>query len=55
MAVLVNEKKAQGNHEIESNAGRLASGMRQFRLNAGGFVRIKKLIAIEQNQPYLKE
>jgi hypothetical protein len=55
VAVLVNEKKAQGSYEIKSNAARLVSGMYLYRLTAGGFVQTRKLIVIEQNHPYLKD
>jgi hypothetical protein len=44
MAVLVNEKQAAGFHQTEFDASGLASGVYLYRLEAVGFVEIRKMI-----------
>jgi len=48
VAVLVNEQKPAGNYEVEfSAAGRLASGVYIYRLQANGLVSSKKMILLK--------
>ena len=47
VAVLVNEKKEAGVHEVKFYAGGLASGAYFYRLQAGGFVQTRKLILMK--------
>jgi hypothetical protein len=44
VAVLVNNETAAGSHEVLFDAANLASGMYFYRLHAGGFVSVKKLV-----------
>jgi hypothetical protein len=46
VAVLVNEKKMPGKHEVEFDAAALTSGVYFYRLDAGRFVATKKLTLI---------
>ncbi|MHB8580822.1 MAG: T9SS type A sorting domain-containing protein [Ignavibacteriaceae bacterium] len=41
---LVNEEKNAGNYGVNFNANKLASGMYIYRMQAGEFVEMKKLI-----------
>jgi photosystem II stability/assembly factor-like uncharacterized protein len=43
VAVLVNEKKAPGNYEVQFNASGLASGIYFYRLMADGFIQTRKM------------
>ena len=44
---LVNEQKPAGSYNIEFNAGRLASGIYLYRMQAGNFVQTKKLVLLK--------
>jgi Secretion system C-terminal sorting domain len=44
---LVNEFKEPGNYEVEFNAGLLASGIYFYKLQAGSFVEMKKMILLK--------
>jgi hypothetical protein len=45
--ILVNELQRSGNHKIEWDAGNFPSGVYFYRLNAGSFVSIKKMVFIK--------
>ena len=47
VATLVNEEKRLGVYEVEFNASSLASGMYLYKLQAGKFVQLKKMILIK--------
>ena len=47
IAALVNETKAPGNYEINFNASNLASGVYFYRLQAGSFIQVKKMILMK--------
>jgi len=47
VANLVNEKKAVGNYNIDFNAGKLASGIYLYTMQAENFVKTKKLILLK--------
>ncbi len=47
IAKLVNESKSAGFHSVEFNAGNLASGIYFYKLTAGTFTEIKKLILLK--------
>ena len=47
IATLVNEEKTAGTYEIEFNASSLASGMYVYRMQAGNFVLIKKMMILK--------
>lgn len=47
IATLVNEKQAPGYKEIDFNGSNLASGVYIYRLSAGDFVSIKKMMLIK--------
>ena len=44
VATLVNEEKPAGNYEVEFDATGLSSGIYLYRLNAGSFSKIKKMV-----------
>jgi len=44
--VLVNEHKPPGRYQVTFDAGTLASGVYYYRLDAGGFHSVKKLVLI---------
>lgn len=44
---LVNEEKPAGVYDVRFNAGGLASGMYVYRLRAGDFVAVKKLLIVK--------
>jgi hypothetical protein len=46
VAVLVNGQKPAGSYRIEFDAGKLASGMYFYRLNAGEFQQIRKMVLL---------
>ncbi len=46
VAILVNERKPAGNHEAGFETGKLASGIYLYRLEAGEFVEIKKMLLV---------
>ena len=47
IAILVNENKSAGNYEIEFDAGNLTSGIYLYKIQAGNFVVIKKMILMK--------
>lgn len=47
VATLVNEEKPAGSYEVNFNASMLASGIYYYRLAAGTFVEIKKMILLK--------
>ena len=47
IATLVNKEKPAGTHKIDFNASNLASGMYVYRMQAGSFVQIKKMLIIK--------
>jgi hypothetical protein len=44
---LVNEDQQAGYKEVKFNAGNLASGMYIYRLTAGSYVSVKKMLMIK--------
>ena len=44
IAELVDEYKPAGSYEIEFNAGSLASGVYTYKLQAGDFLSVKKML-----------
>ena len=46
VATLIAEKKPAGSHQVEFSATNLASGIYLYRLEAGGFVRTRKMIVM---------
>jgi|GEM_PF-907746 len=46
VATLVNEQKPAGSYEVTFNASGLSSGIYFYRLNAGGFTEMKKMILL---------
>ncbi|MBK8945257.1 MAG: T9SS type A sorting domain-containing protein [Ignavibacteriae bacterium] len=44
---LVNQKQKSGNYEIKFNAGNLASGAYFYKLEAGNFTQVKKMILLK--------
>ena len=47
VAVLLNEKKEPGYHQVEFNAGHLPSGIYFYQLQAGDFIETKKMILMK--------
>jgi len=47
VATLVNEEKSPGNYEVEWNASGFASGVYFYRLKAGDFNSVKKLVLMK--------
>ena len=49
MAVLLNEDKQPGEYEVDFSAGRfnLSSGVYFYRLTAGSFTSVKKMILLK--------
>ncbi len=47
VATLVNEKQSAGNHSVTFDGSRLASGVYLYRLEAGSFVSVKKLLLLK--------
>jgi hypothetical protein len=47
VATLVNEEKSAGNYEVIFNAASLSSGTYFYRLSAGSFIEVKKMILIK--------
>jgi len=45
--VLINKKMKAGYHEIEFNAQNISSGVYFYRLNAGDFVNVKKMVVLK--------
>ena len=45
--ILVNERKAPGNYEVEFDASNLSSGVYFYRLQAGDFINTKKMILLK--------
>lgn len=46
VATLVNEHKAAGNYEVIFNAGHLASGVYYYRIQAGTFSQVRKMLLV---------
>ena len=46
VALLVNEVKSPGNYRVEFDASNLSSGIYFYRLNAGSFVQVKKMLLL---------
>jgi len=46
VTVLVNERKAPGNYEVEFDGRRLASGVYIYRLTAGTFTQVRKMVLL---------
>jgi hypothetical protein len=44
IAILVNENKPEGNYEAEFNASQLPSGMYIYKIQAGSFSDVKKML-----------
>ena len=47
VAALVNEEKTIGNYEVEFDATNLPTGIYFYKLQAGNFVEIKKMVLIK--------
>jgi hypothetical protein len=47
IATLVDEYKPAGRYEVEFNASRLASGIYFYKLQAGEYTAVKKMILIK--------
>lgn len=47
VAVLVNQKQSAGNYEIKFDGSKLASGVYFYKLQAGDFISIKKLVLMK--------
>jgi hypothetical protein len=47
VAVLVNEKKPAGSHEVTFDAGRLASGTYLYHMTAGNFVQTRSMVLLK--------
>jgi hypothetical protein len=47
VAMLVNEVKEPGRHTMQLDASNLASGVYLYRMQAGSFVNVKKLIVLK--------
>jgi hypothetical protein len=47
IATLVNEKKAPGNYEVNFNAKNLPSGVYLYRIQAGSFKEVRKMILLK--------
>jgi len=47
VAVLVNERKAPGEYEVQFDASNLSSGVNFYRLTAGEFVRSRMMLVLK--------
>ena len=47
VATLVNEEKPAGTYEVDFNAGKITSGVYFYKLTAGSFVQIKKMLLLK--------
>ncbi len=47
VATLVNEYKPAGSYEIEFNASKISSGVYFYKLQSGGFSKVKKMILMQ--------
>ncbi|GAB6281783.1 MAG: hypothetical protein STSR0008_05240 [Ignavibacterium sp.] len=47
IATLVNEEKTPGEYEVEFNGKGISSGMYFYKLEAGNFVQVKKMIMLK--------
>ena len=46
VALLANERKAPGSYQVKFDAARLASGVYVYRLTAGSFVQLRKMLLV---------
>jgi hypothetical protein len=46
VAILVKDRQNAGYHQVEWDASRFASGLYYYRIQAGGFVQVKKMVLI---------
>jgi len=46
VSVLVNERRDAGVHEVKFDGTNLASGVYMYRIQAGGFVQVKRLLLL---------
>ena len=47
IATLINEIKTSGNYEVSFNASNLASGMYLYKLTAGNYTKVQKMILMK--------
>ena len=47
VAVLVNEKQSPGTYQVEFDAGHLVSGVYFYRLEAGDFTDVKRMVLVK--------
>ena len=47
IAALLNEQMSAGYHQVVFNAGNLASGIYLYRISAGSFTAVKKLLLLK--------
>ncbi|MDZ7288395.1 MAG: T9SS type A sorting domain-containing protein [candidate division KSB1 bacterium] len=47
VVTLVNERRTAGKHSVAFNAANLASGFYLYKMSAGGFVKMRKLVIIK--------
>lgn len=50
VVTLVNEEKSVGTYEVELNASNLSSGVCFYKLQAGNFIDVKKMIFLIVNK-----
>ena len=47
VATLVNEQKSAGNYEVKFNASSLTTGMYIYKINAGSFTKVRKMMLVK--------
>ena len=47
IATLINEEQKPGDYEVNFNAGNLNSGIYMYKLQAGDYINVKKMILIK--------